>query len=120
MKWVLILFFIYISYRTYRIATIDNGLGKKVENDAVILDVRTATEYNMGHIDGSINISLAAIRKRYVEVDPNKVYITCYSHSLRSVKVKSILNENGFKHINNGGAWSDLEQLVNKFRHMGL
>ncbi|MGY3055689.1 phage shock protein E [Pedobacter sp. UYEF25] len=94
-----VLFLIYISFRTYRIATIDDGLGKKIENGAVILDVRRATEYEMGHIDGSINISLGSIRERSVDLDPNKVYITCCSHGLRSVKVESILKEEGFKHV---------------------
>lgn len=108
---------IYISYRTYRFATLDNGLAKKIENGAIILDVRTEKEFTMGHIDGSINISLGTIRKRYTELDTNKTYITCCSHGLRSVKVEKILKEKGFKNVFNGGAWSDLEKIANKSQH---
>jgi phage shock protein E len=103
---------IYLSYRTYRYATLDNGLAAKISNGAVILDVRTEKEYSTGHIDGSINISLGTIRERYTELDPGKTYITTCSHGLRSVKVETLLKERGFKHVYNGGAWSDLEKIV--------
>ena len=103
---------VYISYRTYRFATLDNGLAEKIEKGAVILDVRTEKEFETGHIDGSINMSLGTIRERYQELDTNKTYITCCSHGLRSVKVETILKEKGFKNVFNGGAWSDLEKIV--------
>lgn len=107
-----IIILIYISYRTYRFAKLDNGLAEKIDKGAVILDVRTEDEYKMGHIDGSINISLGTIRERYTELDISKTYITCCSHGLRSVKVETILKEKGFKNVFNGGAWSDLEKIV--------
>lgn len=109
-----IILLVYISYRTYRFATLDNGLAEKIEKGAVILDVRTEDEYKMGHIDGSINISLGTIRERYTELDKRKTYITCCSHGLRSVKVETILKEKGFKNVFNGGAWSDLEKIINE------
>ncbi|UIR56761.1 rhodanese-like domain-containing protein [Sphingobacterium sp. SRCM116780] len=109
-----IVLLIYISYRTYRFATLDNGLDKKIENGAILLDVRTEKEYKMGHIDGSINISLGTIRERYKELDTSKTYITCCSHGVRSVKVETILKEKGFRHVYNGGAWTDLEKIVNE------
>jgi phage shock protein E len=104
----------YVSYRTYRFTTIDKGLETKIANGAIILDVRTKTEFEMGHIDGSLNISLGTIRERYIELDTAKTYITCCSHGLRSVKVETILKEKGFKNVFNGGAWTDLEKIVKK------
>ncbi|QHC86186.1 sulfurtransferase [Empedobacter brevis] len=103
---------IYISYRTYRFAKLDNGLSEKIENGAIILDVRTEYEYKTGHIDGSINIPLGTIRERYIELDTGKTYITTCSHGLRSVKVETILKEKGYKNVFNGGAWSDLEKIL--------
>jgi rhodanese-related sulfurtransferase len=91
-----------------------DGLEKKVADGAIILDVRTAGEYATGHIKGSINISLGSIRERYTELDPRKTYITTCSHGLRSVKVESLLKERGFRHVYNGGAWTDLEKIVNE------
>jgi rhodanese-related sulfurtransferase len=92
---------------------LSDGLDKKIANGAIILDVRTVGEYETGHIEGSINIPLGTIRERYTELDTNKAYITCCSHGLRSVKVVSLLKERGFKSVFNGGAWTDLEKIVN-------
>jgi rhodanese-related sulfurtransferase len=103
---------IYLLYRTYRVLTLDKGLEHRIENGAIILDVRTEQEYNTGHIEGAINISLGTIRERYAELDPSKTYITCCSHGLRSVKAESILKERGFRNVFNGGAWSDLEKII--------
>jgi phage shock protein E len=108
------LLMIYVVYRTYRFAMIDNGLDTKIAKGAVILDVRTVEEYKTGHIDGSINISLGTIRDRYTELDPGKTYITTCSHGLRSVKAESLLKERGFRNVYNGGAWVDLEKIVEK------
>jgi phage shock protein E len=108
------LLMVYVVYRTYRFAMIDNGLDTKIAKGAVILDVRTVEEYKTGHIDGSINISLGTIRDRYTELDPGKTYITTCSHGLRSVKAESLLKERGFRNVYNGGAWVDLEKIVEK------
>ncbi|MFC7345129.1 rhodanese-like domain-containing protein [Chryseobacterium zhengzhouense] len=108
-----IIFAIYVVYRIYKYQTLDMGLDKLIKNGAIILDVRTEKEYETGHIAGSQNISLGTIRERYVELDPNKIYITVCSHGLRSVKVENILKEKGFKHVHNGGAWSDLQKSLN-------
>lgn len=102
----------YISYRTYYIFTLDKGLDKLIKEGAIILDVRTESEYRTGHIEGSVNISLGSIRERYIELDTSKTYITVCSHGLRSVKVETILKEKGFKKVYNGGAWVDLEKLT--------
>jgi len=103
---------VYAIYRIYRHRTSDTELDKLINKGAVILDVRTEKEYKMEHIEGSINISLGTIRERYIELDPDKTYITVCSHGLRSVKAENILKEKGFKYIYNGGAWSDLQELI--------
>lgn len=103
---------VYIVYRVYRYQTLEDGLDKLIKNGAIILDVRTEKEFETGHIDGSVNISLGTIRERYTELDPQKTYITVCSHGLRSVKVEHILKEKGFKKVYNGGAWSDLQKSL--------
>lgn len=102
----------YLCYRTYRVMTLNKGLEQQLANGAIILDVRTETEYSTGHIDGSVNISLGTLKTRYTELDSTKTYITCCSHGLRSVKAESILKERGFKNVFNGGALSDLEKFI--------
>jgi rhodanese-related sulfurtransferase len=106
------LLLIYAGYRTYRYATMTKDLDQLIGRGAVILDVRTPQEYATGHIEGSVNISLGTIRERYTELDTAQTYITVCSHGLRSVKVQQLLEERGFKHVYNGGAWADLEQVI--------
>lgn len=108
-----IVLIVYVAYRIYKYQTLDNGLDVLIRKGAVILDVRTEKEYETGHIKGSQNISLGTIRERCAELYPDKTYITVCSHGLRSVKVEHILKEKGFKHVHNGGAWSDLQKSFN-------
>lgn len=107
-----IAFTAYVVYRIYRYLALDDGLEQLIRKGAVILDVRTENEFKTGHIEGSVNISLGTIRERYTELDPTTTYITVCSHGLRSVKAEHILKERGFKHVHNGGAWSDLQELI--------
>lgn len=108
----IILLALYASYKTYRYASLSKGLDTEMANGAVILDVRTETEFQTGHIKGSLNISLGTLRQRYKELDPNNTYITVCSHGLRSVKAADLLKERGFHKVHNGGAWSDLEKVL--------
>ena len=41
---------VYVIYRLYKYQTLDDGLNQLIEKGAIILDVRTEKEYNMGHI----------------------------------------------------------------------
>lgn len=107
-----ILAIIYASYKTYQIMSLDKGLDKKIAEGAVILDVRTETEYKMGHIEGSINIPLSRLHADNIPLDKSKIIITCCSHGLRSVKAVSLLKANGFTQVYNGGAWTDLQKCI--------
>lgn len=104
---------IYIGYRAYRFLNLDKGLGKKLEQGAIILDVRTPSEYKTGHIKGSINIPLSRLHADKLPLDKNKTYITVCSHGLRSVKAMNLLKEKGYKQVFNGGALADLESEIN-------
>ncbi|PSK91115.1 rhodanese-like domain-containing protein [Taibaiella chishuiensis] len=109
---LLVLAGLYMVYRSYRFLNLDKGLDQKVRNGAVILDVRTESEYRTGHIEGSVNIPLSRLHADTVPLDPSKVYITVCSHGLRSVKAAALLREKGYKQVYNGGAWSDLQQTL--------
>ena len=60
------------------------------------------------------NISLGTIKERYIELDTSNTFITYCSHGIRSVEVKNILKEKGFKRVYNGGAMSDLQDVIEK------
>jgi len=55
----------------------------------VILDVRTAAEYEEGHIPGAVNIPVQEIEERLGELDPSSEYLVyCRTGNRSSVAVQ--------------------------------
>lgn len=72
--------------------------------NAVLLDVRTAEEYQQGHIEGSLNIPLQNIKavKGRISALDNPVYVHCLSGS-RSAQAASVLKSMGYTNVTNIG-----------------
>ena len=69
--------------------------------DAVVLDVRDATEYAAGHIPNSRHIPAAEIEKRLKELDKFKsrpIVISCRSGT-RAASASAVLKKNGFQEV---------------------
>ncbi len=80
---------------------------------AVILDVRSKSEYDGGHIKDSINIPVDQLQKNLSKLkDKDKTIITCCASGMRSASAKSILQNNGYKNVYNGGGWSSLNNKI--------
>lgn len=82
-------------------------------NGAQIIDVRTPTEFNGGHIKNSKNIPLQNLQSEMKKLDLKKPIITCCASGMRSSSAKSILKQNGFEAYN-GGGWSSLQNKLNQ------
>ena len=74
------------------------GFGPKVDyatlvkEGAIILDVRSKSEYAAGHINGSINISVDVLNNNLAKLkDKNKPVITCCASGMRSASAKNLL-----------------------------
>ncbi len=84
-----------------------------VKEGAIILDVRSKSEFAGGHIKGSINISVDQLSKNLAQLkDKNKTIITCCASGMRSASAKSILKSNGYANVYNGGGWSSLQNKL--------
>lgn len=84
-----------------------------LKEGAVILDVRSKSEYDGGHIKNSINIPVDQLQKNLSKLkDKNKPVITCCASGMRSASAKSILQNNGYKNVHNGGGWSSLNNKI--------
>ncbi len=84
-----------------------------LEEGAIILDVRTKNEYDGGHIKNSVNIPVDQLQKNLSKLkDKNKPIITCCASGMRSASAKSILQNNGYKNVHNGGGWSSLNNKI--------
>lgn len=80
-----------------------------IKSDSVILvDVRTADEYNAGHIDGARNIDVLKDDFNNIATTslPKDKEIAVYCRfGKRSMKAANILAKDGFKVINLKGGW---------------
>lgn len=83
-----------------------------VESGATIIDVRSKSEYQGGHIKGSLNIPLNQLESNLSKISKNKPVITCCASGARSASAKSILLSGGFKEVHNGGGWSGLQSKI--------
>lgn len=83
-----------------------------VKEGAVIVDVRTAGEFQGGHIRGSINVPLQSIQSSLGKIAKNKTVITCCASGMRSASAKSILKSAGYADVHNGGGWMSLKSKL--------
>jgi rhodanese-related sulfurtransferase len=83
-----------------------------VKNGAQIIDVRTPSEFQDGHIQGAINIPLDTLSRQLTKIKKNKPVITCCASGMRSSSAKSLLKSNGFTEVYNGGGWQSLNHKI--------
>lgn len=85
-----------------------------IQSDSVILvDVRTADEYNAGHIDGARNIDV--LKADFEETATSTLHkektVAVYCRSgKRSLKAAAILAQDGYHVINLRGGWMEWEE----------
>jgi len=78
---------------------------EKKRNGAILLDVRTASEYEQGRIDGAVHIPVDDLRKRIGELDKSKTILVYCQVGLRGHVATRILIQNGFNAINLSGGY---------------
>ena len=84
-----------------------------VKKGALILDVRSKSEYDGGHIKDSINIPVDQLQKNLSKLkDKDKSIITCCASGMRSASAKGILQNNGYTDVHNGGGWMSLNNKL--------
>lgn len=84
----------------------------KYDNNPVLIDVRTAEEYNEGHLDGAINIPYDVIVNPGVTImdsiipDETPIVVYCKSGN-RSGQAYNSLKMAGYKNVYDMGAMSN-------------
>ncbi len=89
---------------------------KKIQDfksrNAVILDVRSKSEYESGAIPGSKHIPLQQVASKINEIKKwDKPIITCCASGMRSASAATILKSNGVEAMN-GGGWFSLSKKL--------
>jgi len=81
-----------------------NNVAEYLEKGAVILDVRTPSEYQSGHIKNAIHIPVQELSTRFNEIKKlNKPVIAYCASGMRSGSAASLLKSKDIDAINGGG-----------------
>jgi len=92
----------------------DNGaLTEAVNNGAFLVDVRTPAEFSAGSVKGAVNIPLDKVQSQLTKFEGKKNIVVFCRSGNRSSQAKSILEQNGFQDVINGGTWGNVNQVVN-------
>lgn len=92
-----------LAGRTHVIAWKD--IEDYINEDYILLDVRTGEEFNNGHIEGAINIPVDSLREKLSELDKNKTIVEYCQVGLRGYVADRILSQHGFKVLNVTGGY---------------
>ena len=84
-----------------------------IKEGAFLVDVRTSGEFSSGHVKGSINIPLDMVSFQLAKFKNKKNIIVFCRSGNRSSQAKTILEQNGFINVINGGTWQNVQQQVN-------
>ena len=96
------------------------GLGsskikKVLRSGAIIIDVRTASEYDRGHIPDAFNIPVDRINVNIQRIKTANVpVIVCCNSGERSSIALQLLKANGLKEVYNGRNWERLLKLIRR------
>lgn len=91
----------------------DQQIHGYIDEGASIIDVRTPTEFNQGHLKGAINIPLSEIKRQIANLSPGETYITYCAAGFRSSKATKILKASGFQYVYNGKTQKHIETILN-------
>jgi rhodanese-related sulfurtransferase len=84
-----------------------NNVAEYITKGAVILDVRTLSEFQGGHIKNALHIPVQELGNRFNEVQKlNKPVITYCASGMRSGSATSMLKSKDVDVINGGGMGS--------------
>ena|SRR6185369_10371498 len=87
---------------------------KALRKGAVIVDLRTAHEFDKGKIPGSINIPVDRVGINSERISNlKKPIIFCTSPGISSHAAIKMMKEKGLKEVYDGGNWERLLKVVN-------
>lgn len=92
--------------------TAATDLKEIINEGAFLVDVRTAGEFAGGNVKGSVNIPLDRLSAQLVKFKNKKNIIVFCRSGNRSAQAKSILQQNGFTNVVNGGTWENVNSFV--------
>jgi len=84
----------------------NNKIKEALRKGAVVIDVRTAHEFDQGKVPGSVNIPVDRIAANAERIRKmNRPVIFCCTSGMRSGTATRLMKEKGLKEVYNGGSW---------------
>lgn len=90
----------------------NENLEKVINDNAFLVDVRSTAEFAEGHAKGSTNIPLDQIANNLTKFKGKENIVVFCRSGMRSSQAKSVLEQNGFTNVTNGGTWQDVNNLI--------
>ncbi len=82
-----------------------------IKDGALLVDVRTTSEFSSGSVNGAINIPLDKVAHQISKFKNKKAIIVFCRSGNRSSQAKSILERNGIHNVINGGTWQNVRNI---------
>jgi phage shock protein E len=86
-----------------------------LQEGGVIIDLRTAYEFDQGHIPRSLNIPVDRIPVNIIRIrDLNKPVILCCGNGMHCRDAQAMLKRAGIEQVYIGGIWQSVLKLVQR------
>ncbi|WP_114764274.1 rhodanese-like domain-containing protein [Vibrio rhodolitus] len=82
---------------------------EKIQQGAMVVDVRTPQEFAAGHLDNAVNFPLADLDKHFANMDKNQPIVVYCRSGNRSGIAYDYLVEQGFTQVHNGGGLVEMQ-----------
>ena len=84
--------------------------------NALLIDVRSRSEFASGHIEGAMNVPLESVSNdvRRIAPDPLAPVVVYCRSGMRSSQARSILHGMGYQQVINGGSVSALAARMHR------
>lgn len=92
-----------------------NNVREALRKGGVVIDVRTAQEFDNGHVPGAINIPVDRLDINVERIrSMNRPVVTCCSSGARSGDAVQFLKSKGIREVYNGGSWESVWRNINR------
>ncbi|MGF1911779.1 rhodanese-like domain-containing protein [Vibrio kasasachensis] len=82
---------------------------QKIEQGAMIVDVRTPQEFTSGHLKNAVNFPLSELDRHFLKVDKSQPIVVYCRSGNRSGIAYDYLVEQGFTQVHNGGGIEEMK-----------
>lgn len=87
-------------------------LAEVIKEGAFLVDVRSPGEFSSGSVKGAVNIPLDILPQQMIKFKGKKNIVVFCRSGNRSSMAKSILAQNGYLNVLDGGNWENVNTVL--------